>query len=48
MDIHRGRAGLHEGMFKEKQKEINKKNGLGPGDAATDEMREKVMLSSCY
>lgn len=47
MDIHWGRVGFNEGMFKEKIKEIMKKNRLEPGDASTVEMQEKVMLSSC-
>jgi len=46
LEVHGGRAGFHEGLFKEKLKEIEKESRLGPGDAATDEMQEKVMIST--
>ncbi len=47
VDVHGGRAGFHEGMYKERLREIKTKNGLNVGDPATDEMREKAMIESC-
>jgi hypothetical protein len=46
VDVHKGRAGFHEGIFKEKLKQTRKENGLDPSDVATDEMQEKAMSSS--
>ena len=47
VDVQGGRAGFHEGIYKEQLREIRKESGLGTGDAATDEMREKAMVSAC-
>ncbi len=47
VDVHGGRAGFHEGMYKERLREIKTKNGLNVADPATDEMREKAMIESC-
>ena len=47
VDVHGGRAGFHEGIYKERLREIRKEKGLSTGDAATDEMREKAMTSAC-
>jgi hypothetical protein len=47
VDVHGGRAGFHEGMFKERLREIKTKNGLNVRDPAMDEMREKAMVKSC-
>lgn len=47
VDLHGGRAGFHEGIFKEKIQEIKKENGQVPGDTATDKIKEKALLVVC-
>eukprot|EP00804_Cyclotella_cryptica_P008701 CCRYP_018547-RA/>CCRYP_018547-RA protein AED:0.32 eAED:0.32 QI:0/-1/0/1/-1/1/1/0/427 len=47
VDVHGGRAGFHEAIFKEMMREIKKENGLAPGDPATDEIKEKALNVAC-
>eukprot|EP00804_Cyclotella_cryptica_P010750 CCRYP_005528-RA/>CCRYP_005528-RA protein AED:0.45 eAED:0.45 QI:0/-1/0/1/-1/1/1/0/127 len=47
VDVHGGRAGFHEAIFKEKMREIKKENGLGPNDTATDKIKERALTVAC-
>ena len=45
IDVHEGRAGFHEGMFKEKLRDTKTKNGLSVTDPATDEIGRRQCSS---